>query len=337
MPLKVHFLNVGRGDCTIIEFPSGRIGIVDIDNLKALDPDTERELLSAYREDMNYLFRLAIGQSSWQLEQDFLSRQRAKLTDPLAYYDANIGANTPIWRFIVTHPDMDHMSGLYRLHVQETSKRILNFWHSGAYDFKGDADWSSGLYDERDWDTFCQLASNQDSSVTSLKMKQGSHGSYWTEDGVELWAPTPDLETLAVERGEPNILSMVLKITYKGRSIVLGGDATAEETWPRIYPHIDMSGISVLKAPHHGRQSGYYQPAVTEMAPWLTITSVGQKAYDATDSYRRYSNYTVSLRDAGNVVITVDDDGQWYYSSNVAEHWKPKLTDANSMALGTPN
>jgi hypothetical protein len=23
MPLKVHFLNVGRGDCTIIEFPSG--------------------------------------------------------------------------------------------------------------------------------------------------------------------------------------------------------------------------------------------------------------------------------------------------------------------------
>ncbi len=155
MPLVVHFLNVGRGDCTIIEFPSGRVGMVDIDNLKALD-------------------------------------------------------------------------------------------------------------------------------------------------------------------------SMVLKISYKGKAIVLGGDATAEETWPTISPITDMQGISVLKASHHGRRSGFYAPAVKEMAPWLTITSVGEKAHDATESYRRYSTHTVSLRDAGDIRITVNDDGTWTYSPNVAQHWKPK-------------
>jgi len=40
MPLVVHFLNVGQGDCTIIQFPSGRVGIVDIDNLPILDDET---------------------------------------------------------------------------------------------------------------------------------------------------------------------------------------------------------------------------------------------------------------------------------------------------------
>jgi hypothetical protein len=62
-----------------------------------------------------------------------------------------------------------------------------------------------------------------------------------------------------------------------------------------------------------------------EMSPWLTITSVGEKAHDATESYRRYSDHTVSLRDAGDIVITISDDGTWTYSGNVSDHWKPKL------------
>lgn len=51
MPLIAHFLNVGRGDCTIIEFPNdNRVGIVDIFNVKIFDEDTRRELIEAYRE-----------------------------------------------------------------------------------------------------------------------------------------------------------------------------------------------------------------------------------------------------------------------------------------------
>jgi hypothetical protein len=55
MPLTVHFLNVGRGDCTIIEFPSGRVGMVDIDNLKSLAPNSEREYLEEYQKSYEYL------------------------------------------------------------------------------------------------------------------------------------------------------------------------------------------------------------------------------------------------------------------------------------------
>lgn len=105
---------------------------------------------------------------------------------------------------------------------------------------------------------------------------------------------------------------------------MLGGDATADETWAEIYPQIDMKGIDVLKASHHGRKTGYYQPAVQEMSPWLTITSVGEKEHDATENYRRYSQYTVSLRRSGDIRITIEDDGTLVYSSNAKEHWKPK-------------
>jgi competence protein ComEC len=103
---------------------------------------------------------------------------------------------------------------------------------------------------------------------------------------------------------------------------VLGGDATADETWPEIWPHLDMKGVDVLKASHHGRNSGYYQPSVKEMAPWLTITSVGQAEHDATRKYRQYSEHTVSMRSFGDIRIRIDDDGKLYYPPGLDDHWK---------------
>jgi beta-lactamase superfamily II metal-dependent hydrolase len=326
--LIIHFLNVGQGDCTIVEFPSGRVGIVDIDNLKALDPDTKKELLEEYHASLQYQIGLLAGRQQQQLDKEFLAAEEKKLTDPLAYYDANIKTNH-IFRFLITHPDMDHMTGIHRIHAQDSTKTIGNFWHTGRHDFNL-ADTESDewfRYDQRDWETYKQLRDGKIQGVTSLQKYQGATGEFWTEDGLELWAPTPDLEKLAVEQEKSNVLSMVVKISYAGRSIVLGGDATAEETWPAIYPGLKMSGISVLKASHHGRKSGYYGPAVKEMNPWLTITSVGEREHDATENYRRYSKHTVSLRKSGDIKITVKPDGKWYYSGDLENYWKDQKTD----------
>ena len=38
--LKVHFLNVGKGNCTVISFPSGNLAVIDIDNSK-IDDETD--------------------------------------------------------------------------------------------------------------------------------------------------------------------------------------------------------------------------------------------------------------------------------------------------------
>jgi len=299
--------------------------MIDIDCLKVLDPDTRSELLQEAREKPPSLLATLSGVTSYSAAEAFVKGKETALTDPFVYFDEYIGPYKDIFRLIITHPDMDHMTGLYRLD-QDRRKEIVNFWHSGDDDFNlMDADWGASPYDGRDWDTYKRLR-RSDSSPKSLVKRQGDSGKYWTEDGIELWAPTPALEKLAAEREEPNILSMVLKISHAGRSILFGGDATAADTWPAIYPNLDMTGIDVLKASHHGRKTGYYRPAVKEMQPWLTITSVGEKAYDATEGYRRYSDYTVSLRQAGDITVTIEDGGRLLYSPNIAQHWKPKTT-----------
>jgi len=329
MPMRIHFLNVGRGDCTLIEFASGRIGMVDIDNLRVLDRDTRVEVLQEYRASAAYQRGRLLGIPDRQLEEQFLKEQEATVTDPLAYYDTHIGKDKNIFRTIITHPDMDHMTGLYRLHHQDLSKTIVNFWHTGRHDFNlatsTDDDWKNSPYDKRDWETYKELRDGNE--PRTLQKYAGDSGEYWNDDGIQIWAPTPELETLAVENKESNVLSYVLKITYKGVSVVLGGDATADDTWRTIYPKLDMTGISILKASHHGRKTGYYGPAVKEMAPWLTITSVGDVEYDATENYRRYSTYTVSLRKAGDICITIKDDGTWHYPNSIEQVWKPKKTE----------
>jgi competence protein ComEC len=325
MPLVVHFLNVGEGDCTIIEFPSGHVGMVDISNVKELDPDTRKELLEDY-SDLDYvLARLAESPRVALLQEAYLRKVAAPTTDALEYFDEHIGYTRDIFRLITTHPHMDHLSGLHRLHTQEP-KDIINFWHAGPYNFElDDADWNGWKYSELDWLTYKQLRSST-SDPKALHNQQGDTGNYWTDDGIEIWAPTDGLEALAVKRNQPNILSAVLKISHAGRSILLGGDATADETWPALYPYIDMTGIDVLKASHHGRNSGYHQPSVEEMSPWLTITSVGQKEHDASEKYRRYSDYTVSTRFTGDIRITIEDDGTLVYPPILKEHWRPKKT-----------
>jgi len=46
--LDVHFLDVGHGDCTIVEFPE-RLTVVDINNGKAFDKEIETEFQHRYK------------------------------------------------------------------------------------------------------------------------------------------------------------------------------------------------------------------------------------------------------------------------------------------------
>lgn len=70
-----HFLDVGDGDCTLIEFPSGRVGLVDI--------NTDPEKNSNWDNVVPYIVKVLNGRN--------------------------------IFRFILTHPHQDHLHGLKSL------------------------------------------------------------------------------------------------------------------------------------------------------------------------------------------------------------------------------
>src|SRR3972149_1858657 len=96
--LLFHFLNVGKGNFSIIDFTSGRLTVTDIDDSRAISAASK-----AYME---------------------VIEKKAKLTNPIEYIINNF-KDKDIFRFILTHPDMDHMSGIKGLFEK---KAVINFW-----------------------------------------------------------------------------------------------------------------------------------------------------------------------------------------------------------------
>jgi beta-lactamase superfamily II metal-dependent hydrolase len=118
--MKIHFLNVGKGNCTIIEFPSGHLTMIDIDNSKIDDDDDA-------------------------------------LTEPIDYFLSKF-PNQSLFRFILTHPDMDHLSGLNQL---ATKVSIINFWDTDHNKSFSDEDWEGSPYDKKDWEKYLTLRKSE--------------------------------------------------------------------------------------------------------------------------------------------------------------------------------
>jgi len=336
--LKVHFLNVGHGDCAIIEHPSGRITMIDINNASTVDTTTLEEIESYYRPPLLTLGELLQPQvrvtpllcqippysrpssSLLELPGFYTARSRSlpagydvALENPLAFLKS-MYPNRAIFRYIQSHPDLDHMRGLAAL--LGSGIEIVNFWdtdHDKIPEFQSDND-------RVDWGAY-QRVRNGEAGVRVLRLFRGEKGSFWNQggtptdfgDGIEVLSPTPELVKAARADGNTNNLSYVLKIAYAGINIILGADAE-ENAWASMVRHYGAAlKCHVLKASHHGRDSGYHQETVKLMNPEYTVVSVGKKPEtDASNKYRRYTrNEQVwSTRWKGTITLTVNDHGR---------------------------
>lgn len=305
--LTVHFLNVGHGDCTIVQFPSERIAMIDTNNSRVLDDETAAELAEIYGYKESYDIWKGLGLKYKETEE----YEEEYLTDPVDFYIATYGQDKEIFRFIATHPDMDHLTGLYRLN-QEID--ILNFWDTKHSVNKSDdpKDWEDTGYDIKDWRTYLKLRKSE-SSPKALFLKTGNRSKYYDEDGVHIWAPFEHNPSIS-ENDNINLLSYVLLIIYGACTILLGGDAPTE-IWKAIYEALEgkLPKINLLKAPHHGRKTGYYWPAIKAMSPDYTVVSVGKlrKKDDAFASYEKYSEKgCFSTRFEGNISAYCFSNGE---------------------------
>jgi competence protein ComEC len=312
--LVAHFLNVGHGDCTFIELPSGRLMMIDINNTKSL-PDADKEALAARKGVSALEFAgsgLRRGRMSWQQYYESL------LADPYVYYQEHFSGE-PVFRYLQTHPDMDHMSGLHRFFWLE-KVGLVNFWdvpHSKELD---EDSFDHGRYNYQDWLTYLQLRNGtgpegSDGTPASHKVIENTRlagGQFWTDDGIQVFSPTPELIAGCDDSGKFNDCSYVIKLSYAGRSIILPGDAE-EAAWKSMLSDLDpgLLACDILKAAHHGRDSGFYQPAVEAMSPEVVICSVGEKPdTDATDDYDRIAGKVLSTRYNGTIKVTIGADGE---------------------------
>lgn len=301
MPLKVHFLNVGHGDCTVIEHASGRISVIDINNGSDLDSTSLSEIAALYGVQSFFLppTQLLLESKGYSI----------KTTNPIEYLTRGFSGRS-IMRYIQSHPDMDHLRGISSL--IKAGFLPTNFWdttHNKEPEIQN--------RDAEDWETYLSLRNGHNPKVTVIRPKRGSFAQFYNRgedqnpggDGIEILSPDPKLQQWANENEEWNELSLVLKITYAGKTMILGGDA-GEPAWEAMYEYYgEQLKCDVLKASHHGRDSGYYQPAVKAMSPAVTIVSVGKKPdQDASSLYRCYCDNVWSTRWKGNITLTFQDD-----------------------------
>lgn len=122
----IHFLNVDEGDCTWIRHPSGHNTVIDISCAIR-----NEKLLEAYSE-----------RSGGNQQRKYYP------VNPIEYlknYDVE-----GIFRFILTHPDMDHMDGLKDFFDKYS---IINFWDT-ANDKVMDTSSDWGKYSKDDWEFY---------------------------------------------------------------------------------------------------------------------------------------------------------------------------------------
>jgi beta-lactamase superfamily II metal-dependent hydrolase len=228
--------------------------------------------------------------------------------------------NQSLFRFVLTHPDMDHMRGLKRLH---DTVGFTNFWdtkHTKTIpSFRSDAD-------REDWEFYQSMRSGNgpvsprfyhanDENFAFAREENGARGG----DGIEILSPTSELVTHCNERETSNDLSFILRVNYAGRSIVLCGDA--EET-AHAHLHARYGArlkSDFLRASHHGRDSGHHGDSLAAIAPTSVIVSVGRKPpTDASRKYHAACGHVLSTRYYGDIELRVHPNGsyEWFVQRN---------------------
>jgi competence protein ComEC len=336
--LRVDFLNVGHGDCTIIRHHSGRLTMVDINTSQDYDADSFSELVAEEtRKRCNPLtgafgFDSGLGTSYTILgaqmryqeavaeaQREAVAEAKREVQDPIAFMQTHYPGQK-LWRFVLTHPDLDHMRGITHLY---DSIGFDNFWDTAH--IKPTPEYRSND-DKVDWEFYQRLrlgglGSNPlfftrgDACFAFAKDEYGNPGG----DNIEILSPTADLVKTCNWAGKSNDLSLVLRLWHAGKSVLLPGDAEASAWDAMVSFYGDRLKSDFLKASHHGRDSGYHLDAVKRIAPVLTFVSVGRKPdTDASSKYRQQCPRVPSTRYHGNIRLEIFDNGEfkWFVDRN---------------------
>ena len=297
---KVHFLNVDPGDCTVIEHNSDRVSMIDI-----CDGFTPEEISRAINSQT---FKDVGWKTLLEKTTSGNFRMKENLTNPIEYLES-IGIES-IFRFILTHPDMDHMDGLNAL---AESFDIINFWDTGVK--KDKPDFSGSPYNEKDWDQYINFLAGK--NIKSIKCLAGKRFPFANQkennglggDGLYILAPDEGLVSEANKNGDVNDASYVLLYRSSGGRILFMGDAH-DKTCDYILDKSqkDVVNCSVMIAPHHGRNSGRTFDFLDQISPKFTLFGNAPSEYLAYNEWRKRGLPFITSNQAGNIVLECEKD-----------------------------
>lgn len=292
----IHFLNVLEGDCNIIQHDSGRITVIDVSCASNSEETPAERAVRASAKRQEMLMRT-------QVPKDKIDyRQKLQPDNPILYLQDRLGVDS-IFRFILTHPDMDHLDGIRDLFQ---SFPVHNVWDT---DNKKELGQVGGGYNQEDWDFY--LTIRDDKASKRRIFFSGNENDFYQQDQIKILAPTPALVERANESGDYNDASYVLLFTPpraggKVWKLLFAGDSH-DDTWEHILDtHSELiEDVDILFAPHHGRDSDRGYEFLNVLKPKITLFGNASSEHLA---YDKYPEIRITNNQAGYVILDVSSD-----------------------------
>jgi beta-lactamase superfamily II metal-dependent hydrolase len=202
-----------------------------------------------------------------------------------------------ITRFISTHPDQDHISGLVEL---DDHLKLVNF-----YCVKNGATKSSPT---ADFDRYRQLRDGEHHYYVYKGCKRrwmndddGTNGN----SGINfLWPVTddPDFKSALVDAASgmtPNNISPIFTYTLEGGVKMIWMGDLETDFMEKILDKVKIPKVDVLFAPHHGRTSGKVpKDWLTIMDPQLVVIGEAPSEY-----LHYYTGYNIITQNSSGDVL----------------------------------
>jgi beta-lactamase superfamily II metal-dependent hydrolase len=231
---------------------------------------------------------------------------KEKIIDEIKQKKAGKG----ITRFISTHPDDDHISGLEDYYNEV-----------GIYNFYVVKNEATREGDNPDFNKYCEL---RDSEKAFYLHKGCSRKWMNVKDDVRkssglhcLWPIITNdkyIEALknAKEGKDPNNISPVIQYLSEGFSFVWLGDMLSDML-EEFDKHLEVTPTTVLFAPHHGRKSGRISKSLLDkLTPKLII--IGEAPSEDIEYYGDHN--TITQNTAKDIRFDIVGDFINIYVSN---------------------
>ncbi len=203
-----------------------------------------------------------------------------------------------VLRFISTHPDQDHIQGLKYL---DGEINILNFYCIKNTVIKEE--------ETEDFKHYCKLRDSEKAFYINKGCSRrwmNQHSEERGSAGINILWPNTDNEhykealKVAEQGGNPNNTSAIIKYRLEDGATVLWMGDLETEFMENIEESVEWPEVSILFAPHHGRDSGKIPESILErMNPKIII--IGEAPSEDINYYGDYN--TISQNSAGDIIF----------------------------------
>lgn len=295
----IHFLNVLDGDCSIIQHDSGRTSVIDVSNAYNADDSPEEQFAKLIKDRI-------VKTNNFVPNGKINYRQKENPDNPIEYLRKL--RIRDIFRFIITHPDMDHLDGIKDLYSEFSIGNTWDTQNKKVLDLKT----FPSKYNSDDWKFYTTLRDGKYAHTQRLTYIAGDNVQYFNEDNIKILCPSTELARQAnMEGGDIHDLSYVLlfKFPKKGGKewkVIFAGDSH-DNSWEYILNNYkeDVTNVDILFAPHHGRDSNRSYEFLKTLSPQVTLLGNASSEHLAYSSYKKTR---ITNNQAGYVVININED-----------------------------